>query len=130
MNPPLLNPHQACPDVAAEQAAIRLDRMQTELRRGRPVVMETADPSAPLAILAAVETLSAPRLQALVQTAGTPLLLLTAERLRAIGWSQVSGARSLVLGSPITLERVQRLAAVLPGAATTAEAADLVGARP
>jgi len=130
MNPPLLNPQQACPEVAAAQAAIRLDRMQTEFRRGRPVVMEAADPAAPVAILAAVETLSASRLQALVQTAGTPLLLLTAERLRAIGWSQVSGARSLRLGSPITVERVQRLAAVLPGAATRAEAADLVGVRP
>ena len=130
MNPPSLNFQQACPEVAAAQAAIRLDRMQTEFRRGRPVVMESADPAAPVVMLAAVETLSATRLQALVQTAGTPRLLLTAERLRAIGWSQVSGARSLLLGSPITVERVQRLAAVLPGAATTAEAADLVGVRP
>jgi len=130
MNPPSLNFQKAFPEVAAAQAAIRLDRMQTEFRRGRPVVMETADPAAPVAILAAVETLSAARLQALVQTAGTPRLLLTAERLRAIGWSQASGARSFLLGSPITVERVQRLAAVLPGAATTAEAADLVGAQP
>jgi GTP cyclohydrolase II len=36
----------------------------------------------------------------------------------------------LLVGSPITVERVQRLAAVLPGAATTAEAVDLVGGRP
>jgi len=130
MNPPLLNSQQARPEVAAAQAAIRLDRMQTEFRRGRPVVVEGADPAAPVAILAAVETLSAPRLQALVQTAGTPLLLLTEERLRAIGWSQVSGARALRLGSPITVERVQRLAAVLSGAAPTAEAADLKSVRP
>lgn len=130
MNPPLLNSQQACPEVAAAQAAIRIDRMQTEFRRGRPVVMETAGAAAPVAMLAAVETLSATRLQALIQTAGTPLLLLTAERLRAIGWSQESGARFLRLGSPVTVERVQRLAAVLPGAATTAEAADLVGVRP
>lgn len=134
MNPPLLSSQQAFqqafPEVAATQAATRLDRMQTEFRRGRPVVMETADPAAPFAILAAVETLSASRLQALVQVAGTPLLLLTAERLRAIGWSQVSGARSLQLGSPLTVERVQRLAAVLPGAATTTEAVDLVSVRP
>jgi len=130
MNPPLLNSQQARPEVAAAQAAIRLDRMQTEFRRGRPVVVEAADPAAPVAILAAVETLSAPRLQALVQTAGTPLLLLTEERLRAIGWSQVSGARALRLGSPITVERVQRLAAVLSGAAPTAEAADLKSVRP
>lgn len=129
MNPPSLNSQQAFPEVAAAQAEIRLDRMQTEFRRGRPVVMETADPAAPVTMLAAVETLSATRLQALVQTAGTPLLLLTAERLRAIGWSRASGARSLLLGSPVTVERLQRLAAVLPGAATTAEAADLVDVR-
>lgn len=129
MNPPSMNFHQACPEVAAEQAAVRLDRMQTEFRRGRPVVMETADPAAPVVMLAAVETLTAARLQALVQLAGAPRLLLTAERLRAIGWAQVSGARSLLLDSPYTVERVKRLAAVLPGAATTSEAVDLVGAR-
>jgi len=128
MNPPSLILQQACPEAAA-QAAIRLDRMQTEFRRGRPVLMETADPAAAVVMLAAVETLSTTRLQALVQAAGAPRLLLTAERLRAIGWSQVSGARALLLGSAITVERVQRLAAVLPGAATRAEDADLVGAR-
>lgn len=89
--------------------------------------METAQPAAPAVMLAAVETLNAARLRALVQSGGMPRLLLTAERLRSIGWSQVSGARSLLLGSPLTLERVQRLAAVLPGATTTMEAADLVG---
>lgn len=125
-----MNFHQACPEVAAEQAAIRLDRMQTEFRRGRPVVMETADPAAPVVMLAAVETLTAARLQALVQIAGAPRLLLTAERLRAIGWAQVSGARSLLLDSPYTVERVKRLASVLPGAANTSEAVDLVGSRP
>jgi GTP cyclohydrolase II len=127
MNPPSLNFHEACPDVAAVQAAIRLDRMQTELRRGRPVVMETADPAAPAVMLAAVETLSAARLRALVPSGGMPRLLLTAERLRSIGWSQASGARSLRLDSPVTVERVQRLAAVLPGATTTINAADLIG---
>ena len=130
MNPPSLNSRHACPEVAAAQAAIRLDRMQTEFRRGRPVVMESADPGAPVAMLAAVETLSATGLEALIRTAGTPRLVLTAERLRALGGSRASGARSLRLGSPITVERLQRLAAVMPGVATTAEAADLVDARP
>jgi hypothetical protein len=115
MNPPSLNFQQACPAVADAQAAIRLDRMQTEFRRGRPVVMEYADPAAPAVMLAAVETLSAARLQGLVMTAGTPRLVLAAERLRAMGWPQVSDARSLLLDVPITVDRVQRLAAVLPG---------------
>jgi GTP cyclohydrolase II len=130
MNPTFLNFQQACPAVADAQAAIRLDRMQTEFRRGRPVVLEAADPTAPAMMLAAVETLSAARLPGWVLTAGTPRLLLSAERLRAIGWAQVSGAHSLLLDVPITVERVQRLAAVLPGAATLAEAVDLVGTRP
>jgi GTP cyclohydrolase II len=130
MNPPSLNSQQTFPEVVVAQAAVRLDRMQTEFRRGRPVVMESADPAVPVVILVAVETLNATQLQAWVQAAGAPLLLLTAERLRAIGWSQASGARALLLGSPITVERVQRLAAVLPGAATTVDAADLAGMRP
>lgn len=130
MNPPFLNFPQACPVVVDAQAAIRLDRMQTEFRRGRPVVMESNDPTAPAVMLAAVETLSAARLPGWILTAGPPRLLLSAERLRAIGGSQVAGARSLPLGPPLTVERVQRLAAVLPGAATTAEGVDLVGTRP
>src|SRR5512137_2141779 len=100
MNPPSLNSQQTFPEVVAAQAAIRLDRMQTEFRRGRPVVMETANPAGPVAILVAVETLNATQLQALVQAADAPLLLLTAERLRAIGWSQASDARAVLLGSP------------------------------
>ena len=137
MNPPSLYFHDAGPEEAAEQAATRLDRMQTEFRRGRPVVMEAADPAAPAVMLAAVETLSAARLQSLVPalvpsirpSAAMPRLLLTPERLRSIGWSEASGACSLLLGTPIGLEQVQRLAAVLPGASTTIKAADLIGAQ-
>ena len=109
---------------------MRLDRMQTEFRRGRPVLLENADGAAPTMMLAAVETLTAAGLQGLFMTAGRPRLLLTAERLRAIGGAQVTGACSLHLDVPITVERVQRLAAVLPGAASTPETAALVGARP
>jgi GTP cyclohydrolase II len=130
MNTPAQKIQPIRPEVAPAQAAIRLDRMQTEFRRGRPVLMQSADGATPAVLLAAVETLSTTRLEALVQTGGAPRLLLTAERLRAIGGAQVSGARSLLLGAHTTVERVQRLAAVLPGAGTRAEAADLVGARP
>lgn len=127
MNPPSPNLREACPDVALALSATRLDRMQTELRHGRPVVMQTAGPAAPVVMLAAVETLNATRLRELVLSGGLPRLLLTAERLRFIGWPQASEACSLLLGSHITIERVQRLAAVLPGAVTTAEHADVVG---
>ncbi|HVQ05879.1 MAG TPA: GTP cyclohydrolase II RibA [Burkholderiaceae bacterium] len=127
---PSLHIREAGRDVAAAQSAIRLDRMQTEFRRGRPVVMQTTDPAATLSVLAAVETLSAARLRELLQCAGSPRLLLTAERLQFVGWPRASEPGSLLLASPITIERVQRLAAVLPGAVTTAERADLVGAQP
>ena len=130
MNPPFLNFQQAYPAVAAAQATVRLDRMQTEFRRGRPVVMETANRSAPAVLLVAVETLCTPRLPGWILAAAATRLLLSAERMRAIGSPQVTGASSLVLGPPITAERVQRLAAVLPGAATAPQATDLEGIRP
>jgi len=127
MNPPSLNFDAARDDVAAAQIAVRLDRMQTEFRRGRAVVMQTGDAAAPVVMLSAVETLDAARLRELVQSARMPRLLLTAERMRAIGWPQPAGARSLLLDPHVTVERVRRLAAVLPGAITTAEHANLVG---
>ncbi len=132
MNPPSLVRHETCAQgiselTSAELTATRLDRMQSELRRGRPVLIEAAQVAAPAVLLAAVETLSAPRLRLLLaQTGGLPRLLLTPDRLMAIGWSQVSVARSLPLGSPVTLEQVQRLAGVLPGASKAA--ADATGA--
>ena len=54
MNPPSPNLREACPDVALALSATRLDRMQTELQHGRPVVMQTAGPAAPAVMLAAV----------------------------------------------------------------------------
>ncbi|HSB99565.1 MAG TPA: hypothetical protein VLE45_06580, partial [Burkholderiaceae bacterium] len=122
MNPPSLNVHASDPDVNHRQAAIRLDRMQTELRRGRPVALRTADPAAPILLLAAVETLNSSQLADLLDLSGAwPRLLLTAERSRFIGWPHASEPRMLLLKAPVTVERVQRLAAVLPGAAATTE---------
>ncbi len=128
--PPSPNVQQDGPETAAARSAIRLDRMQTEFRRGRPVLMETADPAGAVVLLAAVETLGAAHLQAWVQLAGLPRLVLSAERLRALGVSPACGARALRPSLPLTVDRVQRLAAVLPGAVTVAETADLTGARP
>ena len=129
MNPSALNVDDAWSDTALAQAAIRLDRMQTEFRRGRPVVLEPADPARPAVMLTPVETLRADGLHAMVQSLGLPRLLLTAERLRSIGCPLASEAHSLRLEAPVTMERVQRLAAVLPGATTALEAADLVDVR-
>lgn len=127
MNPPSLNVHASGPNISHGRAAIRLDRMQTELRRGRPVALRTADPAAPILLLAAVETLNAAQLAELLDSSGAlPRLLLTAERARFIGWPQASVPRILLLKAPITVERVQRLAAVLPGAVATAEHGDRI----
>ncbi len=42
-------------------------------------------------------------------------LLLTAERLQAMGWANASTPRALALAAPITVEQVQLLCAVTPG---------------
>lgn len=130
MKPLSLKTQRPGPELTTTQAAIRLDRMQTEFRRGRPVVMQAAFPAAPLVLLAAVETLAASQLQALVQAGESPRLVLTAARMRASGCGQVQGARALLLEPPFTLDHVQRLAAVLPKAASTADANKLLDARP
>jgi GTP cyclohydrolase II len=136
---------EAWPEAAAARAATRIDRLQTEFRRGRPVVMAGTDAAAPALVLAAVETLSAAGLRWLGQSGGQPRILLSAERLRSIGWpqaagtqasgaqaagTQASGAQALPLGAPLSVERVQRLAAVHPGACSPVTAADLIGAQP
>jgi GTP cyclohydrolase II len=116
-------------DTTDELAAVRVDRAQTEFKHGRAVVV-TSEPQGPLLLVAAVETLSAARLQWLAAS-GVPLrLLLTAERLRAMGWAQAGGACSLALAAPVSVERLQRLAAVLPGSAPTVEQAELAQSRP
>jgi GTP cyclohydrolase II len=110
-----------------ELAAIRVDRAQTEFKHGRAVVV-TTEPGGPVLLAAAVETLAAARLQWLA-AAGAPLrLLLTADRLRAMGWAQAAGPSSLTLGTPASVDRLQRLAAVLPGSVPTVEQADFASA--
>jgi GTP cyclohydrolase II len=100
---------------AAELAAVRVDRACSELRHGRPIALQEADDSV-LCVATAVETLSPARLQALaLLSAGRMRLLLTTERLRAMGWADASTPRALVLASPTTLEQLQLLCAVSAG---------------
>ncbi len=117
-------------DTPSELAAVRVDRAQTELRHGRAVVVVSADPAAPVLLAAAVETLGAARLQTLSHAGAPPRLLLTPERLRAMGWTQAPGPCSMVLSAPLVVERLQRLAAVLPGSVPTVEWTDFANARP
>ncbi len=110
-----LRPHTEEAPPAAELAAVRVDRACSELRHGRPIALQELG-DAGCCVAAAVETLSPARLQALAGLAGGRLrLLLTAERLQAMGWADASTPRALAFSSPITAEQVQLLCAVTPG---------------
>lgn len=132
MNPRSLKLQEASAalDTSTERAAVRADRAQTELRHGRAVVVVSADPAAPVLLAAAVETLGAARLQMLSHAGAPPRLLLTAERLQSMGWTDAPGPCSMVLSAPLVVERLQRLAAALPGSVPTVEWTDFANARP
>jgi len=133
MNRPVLQSFPSLPVPSArERAAVQSDRARTELRHGRPLVIVGAAPDAPLLLVSAVESQSADRLAWFLAAAAThrvePQLLLTAERLRALGCQQASKACAMRLASPWTLERLQRLAAVSQGAADGSVFEDLQAA--
>ncbi|GAB4552522.1 MAG: GTP cyclohydrolase II [Rhizobacter sp.] len=110
-----LRPHTEESPPAAELAAVRVDRACSELRHGRPIALHELD-GAGCCLAAAVETLSPARLQELVRLSGARMrLLLTAERLQAMGWADASTPLALSLDTPITVEQVQLLCAVTPG---------------
>jgi GTP cyclohydrolase II len=118
----------ALPALAPDRGAIatvRVDRACAELRRGRPIALPAApggDPSADPGALgatawwlaAAVDTLDEQRLLALA-AAGRPSLLLTGERLRAMGYPAASTPCTVALPVAPTLTQLQRLAAVAGG---------------
>lgn len=111
-----------------ERAAIRVDRARTELRHGRPIVLTTG-PSDGLVegglLAAAIETLSPARLAALTAMDAPLQLLLTAQRLQALGIGSASSARALPIPTSTTLDALQLLAAVTlgtPDAPSQAEA--------
>lgn len=109
-------------DRRREAAAIRVDRAGTELRRGRPLLIadevENLDsperaPACAGLLVAAIETL-APRDLVDFERLGAPLgLLLSGERLQSVGIAAPS-PRWLPLNGPLTVDELQRLAAVLP----------------
>lgn len=111
--PSPLQPSAEAPP-AAELAAVRVDRACSELRHGRPIALHDADETGCLA--AAVETLSPARLQTLARLSGGRFsLLLTTERLQAMGWADASTPRAFALAAPMTVEQLQLLCAVTPG---------------
>jgi GTP cyclohydrolase II len=108
------------PLPAPAAAAIRVDRACSELRRGRPLALFSAPTAAesdgePGWLVAAVETLGEDRLRHFAGPDAAPRLLLTAERLQALGWAAASTPRALALGGPPALASLQRLAAVTAG---------------
>ena len=110
-----------------EQAAVRVDRAQTELTHGRAIcLVDLADGPAAAAtchLVAAVETLDAVRL-AWLSSWGAPLhLLLTAERASVLGLPvSVSPGAAVSVSLPVglPLDTLLELAAVTPASAPTA----------
>lgn len=105
-----------------EQAAVRVDRAQTELMHGRAVCLTGPVNGQPAAdgfchLVTAVETLNADRL-AWLASWGAPLqLLLTAERASTLGLAPSSlpgSAVSVALPAHASLDALLELAAVTP----------------
>jgi len=106
-------------------AAIRVDRACTELRRGRPLLLSMGDesvPNTPTAWLlaVAVESLHEPLLRTLTASGRAPQLLLSMQRLHALGWPHASTPRAFDLLPDVSLLQLQQLAAVAPGPGDTA----------
>ncbi len=126
-------------------AAIRVDRACTELRHGRPLALASGHG---WLLAAAVETLSEGLMQQLLRAGPAPQLLLSAERLLALGLTAAPAQASpptphlpqpspqaLSLSSRVTLAALQQLAGVssgpgdrsLLGGCATAAGEDLAG---
>ena len=129
-------PVQSSPED--EQAAVRVDRAQTELTHGRAICLAgPADGRSVAAVacnlVAAVETLTAARL-AWMASWGSPLqLLLTAERASTLGLplpSQPGSAVSVSLPTGVSLEMLLALAAVTPASGQPLPTSSLSVAHP
>lgn len=116
-----------------EQAAVRVDRAQTELMHGRaicligPVVGQPVA-VAPCHLVVAVETLDAARLAWLVSWDAPLQLLITTERASVLGLSPAQppgSAVSVVLPAGVSLEDLLELAAVAPASGRTLPVATL-----
>ncbi len=129
-------PVQASPEE--EQAAVRVDRAQTELMHGRAICLVDLADGLPAAaasyhLVAAVETLNAARL-AWLSSWGAPLqLLLTAERGSVLGLSlsvPPGAAVSVSLPVGLPLGTLLELAAVTPASGPSAPTVSLSVAKP
>jgi GTP cyclohydrolase II len=94
------------------RAAVRADRARLELRRGRPVALAERRGPAPILLVAAVETLDAARWHALQRWSADWRLLLTSERLRALGADVAPTAVSMRPPGLLTVETLRGFAAL------------------
>jgi len=95
-----------------ERAAVRADRARLELRRGRPVALAERRGPAPILLVAAIETLDAAHWQALQRWSADWRLLLTGERLRALGADLAPAAVSMRPPGLLTVESLRGFAAL------------------
>lgn len=115
----LLRQHEAeaaagAADAAARsRAALRTDRGRTELRRGRAVLLAAnpRSPGGPAMLAAAIEALDAARWRELQRRGLAWRLLLSRERLQAIGWDFGPAPQSFALDGGLTLEALREFAA-------------------
>lgn len=107
-------------ELEREAARIRVDRACSELRHGRPLALTTGSG---FLLVAAVETLDDDGLLRLSRAGAPGQLVLSAERLQALGLVGAAGATGLPaweLPPAIGLQPLQRLAAVAAGTADLA----------
>ncbi len=103
---------------------MRVDRALTELRHGRLLVVLPHQVDLPVLIVAAIETLGEAHWKQWQASGLAWRVVMTAERLHALGWPQASTPRSMQLSASISLAELQVLAGVQPGVAPTALLSD------
>jgi GTP cyclohydrolase II len=102
------------PGIHSDEAAslMRVDRAVTELRQGRLLVLLPQKVDEPVLLVAAIETLGQAQWTQWQAGGLRWRILLTTERLHALGWSQASTPRSMQLPDGISWSQLQVLAAV------------------
>ena len=102
-------PEAHSPDAVS---SMWLDRAVTELRHGRLLVLAPQTDGQPVLMAAVVETLSQARWSQWQTVVPHWRVLLTAERLHALGRQQVTSSRSLSISPQASLSDLQALAGV------------------
>lgn len=98
---------------ADERSAVRIDRAQFELRHGRLVALTEAGPAGEVLLAAAIDSLDRAAAPALLRWSAQWRVVLTAERLWALGLTAATAARSFGTAAGFTPARLETLAAAL-----------------